>query len=181
MKWLDLLGNSLGFNPGPISDLASSSQLALVIPPNSPVDSAHEPSLVHSPPVQDLSEVLYTIHGHQQQKPHSCLDCASYTKIQEGLSILQFLVFELRKDLDELHFHLEVLEWKGIKFLKILLALHGTCNPSDVEPNAPRNKKPIQVLAMHRHPQEEATPLATHMHLEEEATSDMDPMLKDTS
>jgi hypothetical protein len=143
MKWLDLLGNSLGFNPGPISDLASSSQLALVIPPNSPVDSAHEPSLVHSPPVQDLSEVLYTIHGHQQEKPHSCLDCASYTKIQEGLAILQCLVFELRKDLDELHFHLEVLEWKGIKFLKILLALHGTCNPSDVEPNAPRNKKPI--------------------------------------
>jgi len=34
---------------------------------------------------------------------------------------------------------------------------------------------------MHRHPQEEATPPDTHMHIEEEATSDMDPMLKDTS
>jgi hypothetical protein len=52
VEWLDLLGNSLGFSLGPLSDLSSSSQPSLVVPPNSPENSAPAPPPVHSPPVQ---------------------------------------------------------------------------------------------------------------------------------
>jgi hypothetical protein len=93
IEWLDLLGNSLGFNPGPISNLASSSQPTLVIPPNSPTNSTHETSPVHSPPIQAPSEGFRASHGHQQEKPHSYSDYACCIKIQEGLAILQGLVF----------------------------------------------------------------------------------------
>jgi hypothetical protein len=156
IEWFNLLGNSLGFNPGPISYLASSLQPAPVVPPNSPANSTHEPSPVHFPPVQALNEGFCASHGHQQEKPHSCSDCSSWTKVQEGLAIFQGLVFELQKDLDDLRFRLEVLDGKGTQFLQILSSLHGSCHPSDVEPNAPRNEQSIRVPATHGYPEEEA-------------------------
>jgi hypothetical protein len=81
IKWFEILGNSLGFNPGPIPNLASSSQPAPVAPPNSPENSAPYPSLVHFPPVQYLCEGFLGGHGQHQEKPHSCSDYATCAKV----------------------------------------------------------------------------------------------------
>jgi hypothetical protein len=62
IKWFEILGNSLGFNLGPIPNLASSSQPAPVAPPNSLENSAPYPSLVNFPPVQYLCEGFLGVH-----------------------------------------------------------------------------------------------------------------------
>jgi hypothetical protein len=112
-----------------------------------------------------------------QQGPHSCADsCAnSASKLQEGLAILQGLVFELRRDLDDLRFRMEILDGKETQFLQMLSALQGVFHPSAGEANATEVEPPILAPAPHGTTEEEATPV------EEEATPLGDPMPNATS
>jgi hypothetical protein len=84
VEWFDLHGNSLGFAPGPIQDLASSSQLAMV--PLAPPPEHFIPFPPPSPPVVEpsilapLAEPPASLEEPPGQ-PHSCSDCASCSRI----------------------------------------------------------------------------------------------------
>lgn len=86
LEWFDLSGNSLGFNPGPLDDLASASQSILVAPPNLPTNSPTQlpPALPHC--AQTQRGGYEASHG-SQQRPHSYADSAS--ELQAGLALLQ--------------------------------------------------------------------------------------------
>jgi hypothetical protein len=126
VEWFNLLGISLGFSPIPLPNLDSSSQPSLVVPPNSPDNSTPEPPLVHPPPTQYPQEDTSIHRGKPLYQPHSYLDCASCAKFQDDLAILQDLVFEVRKKVDKLWFHLEIIDKKGTQILQILSSLEGT-------------------------------------------------------
>jgi hypothetical protein len=150
VEWFDLLGNSLGFSPSPLPDLASSSQPALVIPPNSPENSSPEPPPVHPPLVQSPQEDTSVHREKPPDQPHSCSDCASCAKFQDDLAILQDLVFEVRKEVDDLWFRLEILDKKGRKFCK--------CYPLCKALDTPQNRHPV-----HQRPQRWSWFLALQM------------------
>jgi hypothetical protein len=80
---------------------------------------------------------------------------------QNYKTTLQFckdLVFEVRKEVDDLRFRLEVLDRKGTQILQMLSSLHGSCHPSEATPNAPGDSETILVPALHRSPVDDAAP-----------------------
>jgi hypothetical protein len=77
-----------------------------------------------------LTKVSSGGHEKHQEKPHSCSNYTTCTKVQDNLAILQGLVFEVHKEVDDLHFRLEVLDIKGTQILQMLSSLHGSCHPS---------------------------------------------------
>jgi hypothetical protein len=71
---------------------------------------------------------------------------------------MQVLVFEVCKEVDDLCFHLEVLDRKGTQILQMLSALHRSCHPSKATQNALGEKQTILVLAPERSSVEDAAP-----------------------
>jgi len=68
------------------------------------------PSPVKSPLVQSPHEGFFVYHEKNQENLHSSSNCATCAKVQDDLAILQGLVFEVHKEVDDLHSQLEVLE-----------------------------------------------------------------------
>jgi hypothetical protein len=73
LEWFDLSGTSLGFNPGPLGDLASTSQSVPVAPPNS------QPTRPPSRPMPCYTSAHSQGDGHEasqgsHQRPHSHVD-----------------------------------------------------------------------------------------------------------
>jgi hypothetical protein len=148
VEWFDLLGNSLGFTPEPLPDLASSSQPALVVPPNSHENSSSAPPLVHSPPVQSPQEDTSVHREKPPDQPHSCSDCTTCAKFQDALAIMQDLVFKVLKEVDNLQFHMEILD-KGMQIMQLLSSLHGCRHSmSEQAPSASTASMAILVLAL---------------------------------
>jgi hypothetical protein len=63
--------------------------------------------------------------------------------------MLQGLVFELRRDMDDLRFRMEILDRKATQFLQLLSALQGVCHPSAGEAHATEVEPPILAPAPH--------------------------------
>jgi hypothetical protein len=95
--------------------------------------------------------------------------------LQEGLAILQGLVFELCQGLDDLGFQMEILDGKATLFLQMLSALQGACHPTNGEANAAGDEPLIPVSAAHRTTKEKGTLV------EEEATPVANPTTNATS
>jgi len=70
-------------------------------------------------------------------QPHSCSDCASCTKFQDGLVIFQDLVFVICKDVDDICFRMELLDKRGKKILQMLSTMQGPRHSLDHTSSAP--------------------------------------------
>lgn len=100
LEWLALSDNSLGFHLGPSFDLASSSVPPLTVPPNSPVSA---PSLQENSFIRPHLGAIPILQGPQPE-PHSFSNSVLDSRLQDSLTILHGLVFELRQGLDDLQF-----------------------------------------------------------------------------
>jgi hypothetical protein len=69
--------------------------------------------------------------------------CDSAFELQAGLAMLQGLVFELRRDLDDLRFHMEILDGKATQFLQLLSAMQDVFHPSAGEAHATEVEPPV--------------------------------------
>jgi hypothetical protein len=129
-------------------DLASSSRPALVVPPNSPKNSDPEPLPVHPPPTQSPQDGTSIHQEKPRDQSHSCSYCASCVKFQDDLANLQDLVFEVCGEVDNLRFHLEILDKKGMQIMQMLSSLQGT-QPSRVQtPSFPVTSMVVLVMAL---------------------------------
>jgi hypothetical protein len=63
--------------------------------------------------------------------------------LQTGLALLQGLVFDLRRDLDDLRFRLEILDDKASQFLHFLSAMQGALHPPAEEAQATGAVTPV--------------------------------------
>jgi hypothetical protein len=70
-------------------------------------------------------------------------------ELQTGLALLQGLVFDLRRDLDDLRFRLEILDGKASQFLQFLSALQGAHHPPAGEAHAAGAETPVLAPAPH--------------------------------
>jgi hypothetical protein len=100
MEWLDFSGTSLGFNPGPLGNSASASHPGPVAPPNSLASQS-----LQAPPL----DAHFQTDGpeasqNSRQQPHSRADSSADPECEwkTGLTLLQGLVFDLRRDVDDL-------------------------------------------------------------------------------
>jgi len=77
---------------------------------------------------------------------HSYSDYATCEKFQNDLAIRQDLVFKVCKEVDSLHFPLEVLDNKGSQIFQLLSSLHGSHHPTEHAPTAPVDSEAILVM-----------------------------------
>jgi hypothetical protein len=112
VEWFDLHGNSLGFSPGPLPELASTSQSAVARPScPPPYAPSPPPSPASVPSMEDgnvHSKELYVEVSHNQERLQQ--DCVSSPGLRDSISILQDLVFAVWRDVDDLRFRLEHLD-----------------------------------------------------------------------
>jgi hypothetical protein len=105
--------------------------------------------------------------------------------------LLQGLVFEIRQDLDDLWFHMDIMEGKETQFLQLLSPMQDAYHPSAGEAHTIEDEPPVSAPAPPLGTSEDIAPIKEEdvtpvkeedaTPVEEEPSPLGDPMLDDTS
>jgi hypothetical protein len=134
--------------------MASSSQQTLVFsvipPPSAPSPPSSFPSLppfVLFPPSDDFPSRVEFPSQLEDPLSHTipCSDCAYCTRFRESMSILQNLVFAVKKDVDDLLFQLEHLDQHAEKIESLLATLLHSLHSPGMVTDTPATSEAILV------------------------------------
>jgi hypothetical protein len=137
--------HSLGYAPGPLWDLALTSQPTLgtqrvhhaTIPRHHHLPPPHRHLFSFSGGVQCLNKRVPCTIGSASSQTLFHLGCASFPRLRDSVSILQDLVFAVRKDVDDLLFRLEHLDQRTKKIEYLLATLLRSLHSPELGTNAP--------------------------------------------
>jgi hypothetical protein len=133
----------MAYAPSPLPDLALTSQSSLAHPTSHPpLTPSPPPSAPPSPPyMPSLEEFNAQSKELQLEVPpgqnlrHS--NCTSCPGLRDSISILQYLVFAVRKDIDDLHFRLEQLDQRTEQIDSLLVTLLRSLHSPELGINSP--------------------------------------------